>query len=145
MDISPYDAIVVGSGATGGIAALTLAEQGIKVLVIEAGPKIKRLEASNYEPKSTLKRLSGVLTKKHANQCQHPGYWKNNPDLYSNELKHPYDFPKKKPFLWTQGKQYGGRSLTWGPASITKTLIPCSANVSAAIPPVAPEPTTIAS
>ena len=114
MDINSYDAIIVGSGATGGIAALTLAEQGIKVLVIEAGPKIKRLEASNTEPKSTFKRLSGVLTKKHANQCQHPGYWKNNPDLYSNELKHPYDFPKKKPFLWTQGKQYGGRSLTWG-------------------------------
>ena len=114
MDINPYDAIVVGSGATGGIAALTLAEQGIKVLVIEAGPKIKRLEASNYEPKSTLKRLSGVLTKKHTKQSQHPGYWKNNPDLYSNESKHPYDFPKKKPFLWTQGNQYGGRSLTWG-------------------------------
>ena len=76
MDISPYDAIVVGSGATGGIAALTLAEQGLKVLVIEAGPKIQRLEACNYEPKSTLKRLSGVITKKHANQCQHPGYWK---------------------------------------------------------------------
>jgi len=114
LDINPYDAIVVGSGATGGIAALTLAEQDIKVLVIEAGPKIKRHEASNYEPKSTLKRFSGVLTKKHAKQCQHPGYWKNNPDLYSNELKHPYDFPKNKPFLWTQGKQYGGRSLTWG-------------------------------
>ena len=65
MDISPYDAIVVGSGATGGIAALTLAEQGIKVLVIEAGPQVKRHEASNHEPKSTLKRLSGVLTKKH--------------------------------------------------------------------------------
>ena len=73
MDISPYDAIVVGSGATGGIAALTLAEQGIKVLVIEAGPQVKRHEASNDEPKSTFKRLSGVLTKKHANQCQHPG------------------------------------------------------------------------
>ena len=63
MEISPYDAIVVGSGATGGIAALTLAEQGIKVLVIEAGPQVKRQEASNHEPKSTLKRLSGVLTK----------------------------------------------------------------------------------
>ena len=58
MDISPYDAIVVGSGATGGIAALTLAEQGIKVLIIEAGPQVKRDEASNHEPKSTLKRLS---------------------------------------------------------------------------------------
>ncbi len=42
MDISPYEAIVVGSGATGGIAALTLAEQGIKVLVIEAGPQVKK-------------------------------------------------------------------------------------------------------
>ena len=65
MDISPYEAIVVGSGATGGIAALTLAEQGGKVLVIEAGPQFKRHEACNHEPKSTLKRLSGVLTKKH--------------------------------------------------------------------------------
>ena len=42
MDINPYDAIVVGSGATGGVAALTLAQQGIRVLIIEAGPQIKR-------------------------------------------------------------------------------------------------------
>ena len=107
MEISPYDAIVVGSGATGGIAALTLAEQGIKVLVIEAGPQIKTYEASNNEPTSTFKRLSGVLTKKHANQCQHPGYWKNNPDLYSNELKHPYDFPKKSPSCGLKANNMG--------------------------------------
>ena len=43
MDINPFDAIVVGSGATGGIAALTLAEQGIRVLVIEAGLKSKEM------------------------------------------------------------------------------------------------------
>jgi len=47
LDISPYDAIVVGSGATGGIAALTLAEQGVKVLVSEGG----HIE---YSPKSKL-------------------------------------------------------------------------------------------
>ena len=114
MDISPYDAIIVGSGATGGVAALTLAEQGIRVLVIEAGPQIKRSEASSNEPKDTLNRLSGIISKKHTNQSQHPGYWKNNPNLYSNELNHPYSQPKSKPFLWTQGKQFGGRSLTWG-------------------------------
>ncbi len=114
MDINPYDAIVVGSGATGGVATLTLAEQGIRVLVIEAGPEIKRDEASSNEPKDTLTRLSGIVSKKHTNQSQHPGYWKNNPNLYSNELNHPYSHPKNKPFLWTQGKQYGGRSLTWG-------------------------------
>ena len=114
MDLNPYDAIVVGSGATGGVAALTLAERGIRVLVIEAGPQIKRKEASTHEPNDTLNRLSGIVSKKHTNQCQHPGYWKNNPNLYSNELKNPYSQPKNKPFLWTQGRQYGGRSLTWG-------------------------------
>ena len=114
MDINPYDAIIVGSGATGGVAALTLAEQGIKVLVIEAGPQIKRDEAKSNEPKDTLNRLSGIISKKHLNQSQHPGYWKNNPNLYSNEIIHPYSQPKNKPFLWTQGKQYGGRSLSWG-------------------------------
>ena len=46
MDINPFEAIVVGSGATGGVAALTLAEKGIKVLVIEAGPQIKRNDIS---------------------------------------------------------------------------------------------------
>ena len=85
-----------------------------RVLVIEAGPQIKRKEAINDEPKATFNRLSGLLSKKHAKQSQHPGYWKNNPNLYINELKHPYNCPTTKPFLWTQGNQYGGRSLTWG-------------------------------
>jgi len=122
LDLNPYDAVIVGSGATGGIAALTLAEQGIKVLMIEAGPLLKREEASSHEPVDTLKRASSLIAKKHKNQIQHPGYWKNNPDLYGNEKKYPYTYPKDKPFLWTQGKQVGGRSLTWG--GITLRLSP---------------------
>ena len=114
MDLNPYDAIIVGTGATGGMAALTLAEQGIKVLMIEAGPFLKREEAYSREPLDTFKRACGFISKKHKNQIQHPGYWKNNPDLYGNEKKYPYTYPKDKPFLWTQGKQVGGRSLTWG-------------------------------
>ncbi len=114
MDINPFEAIVVGSGATGGIAALTLAQQGIKVLVIEAGLSINRSDASSKEPTDSISRLNGILTKKHKNQSQHPGYWKNNPNLYANEKKYPYLNSKDEPFLWTQGKQYGGRSLTWG-------------------------------
>ncbi len=122
MDLNPYDAIIVGTGATGGMAALTLAEQGIKVLMIEAGPFLKREEAYSREPLDTFKRACGFISKKHKNQIQHPGYWKNNPDLYGNEKKYPYTYPKDKPFLWTQGKQVGGRSLTWG--GITLRLSP---------------------
>ncbi len=114
MDINPFEAIVVGSGATGGIAALTLAQQGIKVLIVEAGFNLKRNQASSKEPSDSLNRLNGIITKIHKNQSQHPGYWKNNPNLYANEKKFPYLHPKDKPFLWTQGKHYGGRSLTWG-------------------------------
>ncbi len=122
MDLNPYDAIIVGTGATGGMAALTLAEQGIKVLMIEAGPFLKREEAYSKEPLDTFKRACGFISKKHKHQIQHPGYWKNNPDLYGNEKKYPYTYPKDKPFLWTQGKQVGGRSLTWG--GITLRLSP---------------------
>ena len=114
MDLNPYDAIVVGSGATGGIAALTLAQQGIRVLVIEAGFEKERKEASSNEPLDSFNRIYGILTKKHKNQSQHPGYWKNNPSLYADEKIFSYTYPKEKPFLWTQGKQFGGRSLTWG-------------------------------
>ena len=128
LDLFPFEAIVVGSGSTGGIAALTLAQQGIKVLVIEAGPQINRDEASSNEPKDTLNRISSLISRKHINQIQHPGYWKNNPNLYADEKKYPYINPKNKPFLWTQGKQFGGRSLTWG--GITLRLAPSDFNSS---------------
>ena len=85
LDINSYEAIIVGSGATGGIAALTLAEQGVKVLILEAGPIIKREESSSNEPIDTFTRITGIISKKHRNQSQHPGYWKNNPNLYANE------------------------------------------------------------
>ena len=122
VDINPYDAIIVGSGATGGVAALTLAEQGIRVLIIEAGPQLTRDDACKCEPKDTFNRLSNLLTKKHTNQCQHPGYWKNNPNLYSNEKKYPYNYPVNKPFLWTQARHYGGEIINLG--GITLRLSP---------------------
>ena len=40
MIYKPYEAIIIGSGATGGIAALTMAKAGIRTLVIERGPEL---------------------------------------------------------------------------------------------------------
>ncbi|KGG15123.1 MULTISPECIES: GMC oxidoreductase [unclassified Prochlorococcus] len=110
----PFEAVVIGSGATGGIAALTLAELGIRVLVIEAGPNLNPSDALGYEPLNTFKRIKGLINGENSQQAQHPGYWKSNPSLYINEKENQYSYPKNHPFIWTQGRQVGGRSLTWG-------------------------------
>jgi choline dehydrogenase-like flavoprotein len=108
-----YDAIVVGSGATGGVAARTLAGQGLRVLVLEAGREVTPTDLANG-PIANAKRLANLSTGRQSIQAGHPGYWKANPDLYTNELDNPYSTPADKPFTWTRGRQVGGRSLTWG-------------------------------
>ncbi len=110
----PYEVIIIGSGATGGMAALTMAKAGVRVLVIERGPELEIKRANGTEPCNMIRRLIGVTTGNYQNQPQHPGFWKSNPLLYANKKANPYTHPPRAPFMWTQGNQVGGRSLTWG-------------------------------
>ena len=110
----PYEAIIIGSGATGGMAALTMAKAGVRTLVIERGPELDINQANGIEPCNMIRRLIGVTTGKYQSQYQHPGFWKSNPLLYADQKANPYTYPPKAPFIWTQGNQVGGRSLTWG-------------------------------
>ena len=118
----PYEVIIIGSGATGGVAALTFAEAGVRVLVVEAGPHFSAKQSLGSEPANTFNRIRGILNGEKNIQAQHPGYWKANPLLYANEKENSYSYPSENPFLWTQGRQVGGRSLTWG--GITMRLSP---------------------
>ena len=110
----PYEVIIIGSGATGGMAALTMAKAGVRVLIIERGPELEIKQANGIEPCNMIRRLIGVANGNYQTQPQHPGFWKSNPLLYATKKINPYTYPEKAPFIWTQGNQVGGRSLTWG-------------------------------
>jgi choline dehydrogenase-like flavoprotein len=110
----PYEVIIIGSGATGGMAALTMAKAGVRVLVIERGPELEIKQANGTQSCNMIRRLVGVTTGTYQKQPQHPGFWKSNPILYASKKANPYTHPPKAPFIWTQGNQVGGRSLTWG-------------------------------
>ncbi|GCE65534.1 GMC family oxidoreductase [cyanobiont of Ornithocercus magnificus] len=112
-DLRP-DAIVIGSGATGGVAALTLAENGARVLVIEAGVTLPVSDVFGSAAANMTRRLLSIASGRQRQQAQHPGYWKTNPRLYRDEVLRPCTYPPNRPFFWTQGDQIGGRSLTWG-------------------------------
>lgn len=113
-----YDAIVVGSGATGGMAAKKLTEAGFKVLVIEAGKKLStEVETRPFAPACDLPFKGTAISmserKVRPNIMSTPFPSECNADMYVNEQENPFTTPKDKSFVWVRGRQVGGKTLTW--------------------------------
>jgi len=113
-----YDAIVIGTGITGGWAAKELCQKGIKTLVLERGPMVKHIgdyttmhmDPWDFEFKGQLNREEFKRQEKQART----GYTTDQASrhFFVDDLKHPYNEIKR--FDWIRGYHVGGRSLTWG-------------------------------
>lgn len=113
-----YDAIVIGTGISGGWASKELCENGLKTLVLERGrmvTHIKDYPTMNMDPwdfefrgRKNPDDVVRQIKQGRTGYTTHPAskHW------FVDDLKHPYGETKR--FDWMRGYHVGGRSITWG-------------------------------
>ncbi|MGV3762443.1 GMC oxidoreductase [Parapedobacter sp.] len=110
-----YDAIVIGSGISGGWAAKELCEKGLKTLVLERGRDVRHpvdYPTAMLNPWDFRFRLKNTLDDVRRSPIQSAGFDESTKHFYVDDHEHPYS--QVKPFNWFRGYQVGGRSLIWG-------------------------------
>ena len=110
-----FDAIVVGSGISGGWAAKELTQGGLKTLVLERGNNVEHIidyptALKNPWDFKYRSHLSNKDLKERPVQKSHCD--DTNKHFFVKDSEHPY--VQVNPFKWIRGYQVGGRSLTWG-------------------------------
>jgi choline dehydrogenase-like flavoprotein len=114
-----YDAIVIGSGISGGWAAKELCEAGLKTLVLERGRNIEHLKDYPTMMKNPWElphrgRMTKEFVKENPLITKSSGFSEDTAHFFIEDKDHPY--VQEKPFDWIRGYQVGGKSLTWGRA-----------------------------
>ncbi len=114
-----YDAIVIGSGISGGWAAMELTRHGLETLVLEAGGPVDPAHdfVEHVQPWELPFRGWGDRDRLAREQpiqkaCYACDEWSGK--FFVNDLENPYSTPEDQPFYWIRGRQVGGRSITWG-------------------------------
>jgi choline dehydrogenase-like flavoprotein len=109
-----FDAIVVGSGATGGWAAKKLTEAGMRVALLEAGPKITQTDFTEHKQAWQLPflGLSPKIIKDRPIQGLCYACSEYNYKWFASDVENPYT--QAKPYHWIRMRVLGGRSLSWG-------------------------------
>lgn len=111
-----YDAIVIGSGMSGGWAAKELCEKGLKTLVLERGRDVKHLDDYPTSTKNPWDfpyrgRLPHSVTNENPIVGRCYAFGDATKHFFVKDTEHPY--VEEKPFDWIRGYQTGGKSLLW--------------------------------
>ncbi|WP_445732703.1 GMC oxidoreductase [Mariniflexile sp.] len=131
---TPYDAIVIGTGISGGWAAKELCENGLKTLVLDRGRMVKHIEdyPTMHDDEWDLKHRGEQSEAELANQQKQNRLWgggltkPENRHWFVDDLKHPYNEIKR--FDWLRGYHVGGRSIMWGRQSYRLSDLDFEAN-----------------
>ena len=117
-----YDAIVVGSGITGGWAAKELTEHGLRTLVLERGRYVEHRKdyvTEWLQPWDFPHRGRGdkqLYARDYPIQSKNYAFGEATKQFFVNDREHPYVTDGDQEFRWIRGYQLGGRSLLWGRA-----------------------------
>jgi choline dehydrogenase-like flavoprotein len=115
-----FDAIVVGSGITGGWSAMELTRAGLKVLMIERGRDIKHQQDYITETKAPWEMPfrgvgdADVFARDYPVQMLNRHFTEFTQNHFVNDAENPYAQGADTDFTWFRSYQMGGRSLTWG-------------------------------
>jgi choline dehydrogenase-like flavoprotein len=111
-----YDAIVIGSGISGGWSAKELTEKGLKTLVLERGRDVQHIKdypTTNMMPWEFehRERLTKEITDANPIAARCYNFKESSMHFFAKDNEHPYI--QEKPFDWLRGYQVGGKSLLW--------------------------------
>jgi choline dehydrogenase-like flavoprotein len=130
-----FDAIVVGSGITGGWAAKELTERGLKTLMVERGRPVEHgtgYVGENRDPWTMPNRGkvdAVVAEEQYPVQRQCYAFDEHTQQFFNNDRDMPYSTPEGRPWSWIRGNQLGGKSLMWARQSYRWSDLDFEANL----------------
>jgi choline dehydrogenase-like flavoprotein len=114
-----FDAIVIGSGVSGGFAAKELTEKGLRVLMLDRGKMVEHGEGYTYDGKPAYEvPARNIMPKALMDSdyfiAKHGYVSPSNREFYNDDRLNPYAYDEGEKFYWIRPAAVGGKSIIWG-------------------------------